>query len=86
MRVKPLLRIYDDIGTSNHYLIFFKFFVIIFTEDKKRGKNQMLDDFLTQRQADEFSYHGFYDPYDVDCDDGTMGDVIYIMHKEEPVC
>lgn len=46
----------------------------------------MLDDFLTQRQADEFSYHGFYDPYDVDCDDGTMGDVIYIMHKEEPVC
>ena len=46
----------------------------------------MLDDFLTQRQADEFSYHGFYDPYDVDCDDGTMGDVIYIMHQEEPVC
>lgn len=46
----------------------------------------MLDDFLTQRQADEFSYHGFYDPYDVDCDDGTMGDVIYIMHKEESVC
>lgn len=46
----------------------------------------MLDDFLTQQQADEFSYHGFYDPYDVDCDDGTMGDVIYIMHKEEPVC
>ena len=39
----------------------------------------MLDDFLTQQQVDELS---FYNLYEVDCDDGTIGDIIYTMDKE----
>ena len=39
----------------------------------------MLDDFLTQQQADELP---FYTLYDVDCDDGTFGDIIYAINKE----
>lgn len=38
----------------------------------------MLDDFLTQIQADELP---FYTMYDVDCDDGTFGDVIYVVNE-----
>lgn len=39
----------------------------------------MLDDFLTQVQVDELP---FYTMYDVDCDDGTFGDIIYALDKE----
>ena len=39
----------------------------------------MLDDFLTQQQVDELS---FYNLYEVDCDDGTIGDIIYAVDKE----
>jgi len=38
----------------------------------------MLDDFLTQVQIDELP---FYTMYDVDCDDGTFGDIIYALDK-----
>lgn len=39
----------------------------------------MLDDFLTQVQIDELP---FYNLYEVDCDDGTVGDIIYVIDKE----
>ena len=37
----------------------------------------MFDDFDTQVQSDEF-----WDIYDVDCDDGTHDDKIYVPHVE----
>lgn len=39
----------------------------------------MLDDFLTQQQVDELP---FYNLYEVDCDDGTIDDIIYVIDKE----
>jgi len=42
----------------------------------------MLDDFLTQQQADELTYHGYFELYEVDCDDGTKGDIIYAIRQE----
>ena len=41
----------------------------------------MFDDFDTQRQSDEYfnedERYFFFKEYEVDCDDGTQGDVIY---------
>ena len=42
----------------------------------------MLDDFLTQQQADEFVCYNLFTLYEVDCDDGTYGDIIYAINKE----
>ena len=42
----------------------------------------MLDDFLTQQQADELTYHGYFELYEVDCDDGTKGDIVYAIRQE----
>ena len=42
----------------------------------------MLDDFLTQQQADELVCYNLFTLYEVDCDDGTYGDIIYTIDKE----
>ena len=53
----------------------------------------MLDDFITQKQSDEdyswfdvmnefiYSLISPYKVYEVDCDDGTSGDLIYVFQK-----
>ena len=72
----------------NSYLIFQKYYDIIYIENEK-GLIQMknFDDFDTQIQIDEIVdetvYHYFAE-YPVDCDDGTIGDVIYEWVKSTP--
>ena len=54
----------------------------------------MFDDFIAQKHSDEDDYSWFdemnefiqsllplYAVYEVDCDDGTSGDLIYIFQK-----
>ena len=41
----------------------------------------MFDDFDTQIQSDELP-NPFYLEYEVDCDDGTLDDVIYTVNSE----